>query len=401
MMKRLVLGVVLCAVLAGAWFAFGRMPDSVPAGHARKPGGSPLSVEITHVAERAVPIRLEAVGQVESGHIVQVRPQITGVLNKVAFAEGDEVKAGQLLFQIDPAPFEAALAQANAALTRDQATLAKARWQRRRTERLAKRNYVTPQDLEDARAAAKVAAAAVAVDEAAVMQAKIQLRYTEIRSPIAGRTGAIAFKGGNLVEANSSTPLVTINQIAPILVRFSISQERLGELRRYQAAGSVRIVIPASAANASKANPPAPAADPAGEIGRLVFVDNTVDPLTGTVMLKAQFPNKSRFLWPGQYVNLQMELAVQPHAVVVPDSAVQPAQQGGLVYVVRDGRAHATPVSVARQIDGWSVIAAGVKPGEAIVAKLPRNLRDGRAVKPIPPAGARRDRDGTDRASRP
>ncbi|HKJ77473.1 MAG TPA: efflux RND transporter periplasmic adaptor subunit, partial [Gammaproteobacteria bacterium] len=161
MKKRVLVGVVLCAVLAGVWFAFGRTPDGAPAGHARRAGGSPLSVEIARVAARDMPIRLEAVGQVESQHVVKVRPQVTGVLNKVAFAEGDEVKAGQLLFQIDPAPFKAALAQAKAALARDQATLAKAKWQRQRTERLAKRNYVTPQDLEDAQAAAKVAAAAV------------------------------------------------------------------------------------------------------------------------------------------------------------------------------------------------------------------------------------------------
>lgn len=390
MIKRLVLGVVLCAALAGAWLAFAPGAKA-PGDHARKRGGAPLSVEITHVAERAMPIRLQAVGQVESQHVVQVRPQVSGVLNKVAFAEGDEVKAGQLLFRIDPAPFEAALAQATAALARDQATLAKAKWQRQRTERLAKRNYVTPQDLEDARAAAKVAAAAVAVDEAAVMQARIQLRYTEIRSPIAGRTGAIAYKQGNLVEANSSTPLVTINQIAPIRVRFSISQERLAELRRYRAAGGIRVVIPAAsgAARPSSASRPAPTPpDPPAEVGRLVFIDNAIDPVTGTVMLKAQFPNQRRGLWPGQYVNLQVLLAVQDHAVVVPDSAVQPAQSGSLVYVVRQGRAYATPVSVARQLDGWSVIANGLKPGESIVAKLPRNLRDGRAVKPIPSEGS-------------
>lgn len=383
MIKRLVLGVVLCAALAGAWLALAPGAKA-PGEHARKRAGAPLSVEITHVAERAMPIRLQAVGQVESEHVVRVRPQITGVLDKVAFAEGEEVKAGQLLFQIDPAPFKAALAQAKAALERDRATLAKAQWQRQRTERLAKHNYVTPQDLEDARAAAKVAAAAVAVDRAALMQAQIQLRYTEIRSPIAGRTGAVAFKAGNLVEANSATPLVTINQIAPIRVRFSISQERLAELRRYQSAGGIRVLIASGGGGAA-----APARqDPAPEAGRLVFVDNTVDPETGTVMLKAQFPNKSRFLWPGQYVNVRMVLAVQSHALVVPDSAVQPAQQGSVVYVVREGRAHATPVSVTRQLDGWSVIGHGLKAGEAVVAKLPRNLRDGRAVKPIPSAAA-------------
>jgi len=382
MKKPLLLGLALCVVAAVIWLGVAR--PWAPAASVKGKPLAPLSVETTSVLVRPMPIRLQAVGQVESEHVVQVRPQVTGELTRVAFTEGDEVAAGQLLFELDRAPFEAALAQARAVLARDQATLDKARWQQQRTERLAKDKYVTPQDVEDAKAAAKVAAGAVAVDRAAVTQAQIRLRYTEIRSPIAGRTGAIAFREGNVVEANSATPLVTINQLTPIRVRFSVSQERLDEIRRYRAAGTIRVLIPSPDAG----GPPLAQ-------GRLVFVDNGVDPLTGTVLMKAEFPNAARRLWPGQYVTTQMVLAVQADALVVPDSAVQPGQNGSFVYVVRDGRARATPVTVARQLDGLSVISAGLEPGAVVVARLPRGLRDGRAVKAVSESRARKPAAGS------
>ncbi len=380
MNRRLLFAVALGAALAAGWVAFQR-PGEAPA--AAKHKVHTLTVETTVAATRSMPIRLTAVGRVQSRHVVQVRPQVSGMLKKVAFTEGDEVRAGQLLFEIDPAPFEAALAQARAALERDQAALAKARWQEQRLAPLAKLDYVTPLEYQDARAASKEAAAAVAADRATVTQAQIQLRYTRIDAPIAGRSGAVGFREGNLVQANSTTPLVTIKEIAPILVQFSVPQGRLAEIRRYRAAGSMRVVIQ-----------PAGPQPQAAETGRVVFVDNTIDPTTGTVSLKAEFPNTDRALWPGQYVSVDLVLANQTDAVVIPDSAVQPGQNGSYVYVVDGGRAHVRAVTLDRQLDGLSVISAGLKAGETVVAKVPRNLRDGSAVRAVSAADE-------DRAARP
>lgn len=369
MKRRAILIAALGMVLLGAWLALGR-PGLAPTAEKRKP--QVLVVETTTVLVKPMPIRLEAVGQVESQHVVQIRPQVTGVLKHVAFAEGDEVSAGQLLFEIDPAPFRAAVAQAQAALARDRAALAKARWQADRLEPLAKLDYVTPQEYEDAKAAVTQARAAVAADKAAIQQAEIELGYTAIRAPITGRTGSIAFKEGNLVQANGATPLVTINELSPIRVRFGIAQGLLDEIRRYQAQGSIRVMVQ-----------PGGTGDGAPSDGRLVFVDNSIDPITGTVTLKAQFDNAKRLLWPGQYVTVEMVLAVQPNAVVVPDSAVQPGQNGSYVYLVDDGHVKVRSVRVVRQLDGLSVISEGLQGGETVVAKVPRNLRDGAAVKPI------------------
>ncbi|MEJ2686958.1 MAG: efflux RND transporter periplasmic adaptor subunit, partial [Gammaproteobacteria bacterium] len=262
MNKRLLFAAGVCAALAAGWLVFQR-PGEAPA--AAKHKARTLTVETTVAAVRPMPIRLTAVGRVESPHVVQVRPQVSGMLKKVAFTEGDEVHAGQLLFEIDPAPFEAALAQARAALQRDRAALAKARWQEQRLAPLAKLDYVTPQEYEDAKAASKEAAAAVAADRAAVTQARIQLRYTRIEAPIAGRSGAVAFREGNLVQANSATPLVTIKEIAPIRVRFSVPQGQLPDIRRYRAAGTMRVTLR-----------PAGRESRTPETGRVVFVDNTV-----------------------------------------------------------------------------------------------------------------------------
>lgn len=376
MKRRLLFAAGVCAALAAGWLVFQR-PAQAPA--AAKHKTRTLTVETTVAAVRPMPIRLTAVGRVQSRHVVQVRPQVSGMLKKVAFTEGDEVHAGQLLFEIDPAPFEASLAQARAALERDRAALAKARWQEQRLAPLAKLDYVTPQEYEDAKAASKEAAAAVAADRAAVTQAQIQLRYTRIEAPISGRSGAVAFRDGNLVQANSATPLVTIKEIAPIRVQFSVPQGRLPSIRHYRAAGTMRVTL--------RPVGPAPRAP---ETGRVVFVDNTVDPTTGTVSLKAQFPNTDRALWPGQYVTVDLVLATQPRAVVVPDSAVQPGQNGSYVYVVDGGRARVQTVTVDRQLDGLSVISAGLKAGETVVAKVPRNLRDGSAVRTIEAARGER-----------
>ncbi len=319
--------------------------------------GDPLPVDVDTVRVQSMPVLVQAVGQVQPEHMVQVRPQVSGLLQQVSFNEGQTVAEGQPLFRIDPAPFQAALASAKAAAENAKANAD-------RLEPLAKQDFVTPQEYENARATADQA-------EAAFQQAQINLSYTDIKAPIAGRTGSLAVKSGNLVGPTDAAPLVVINQMKPILVQYPIPQQVLEQVRAYQARHPIDVVITHE--------------DGQGQLdqGQLVFVDNTVNTSTGTVMLKARLPNAREQLWPGQYVGVRMQLALQANAVVVPVSAVQTGQDGNFVYVVTGGKAVTRPVKVDRQVDNLAVIAAGLKGGEQVVTLVPRNLRPDLAVTPL------------------
>ncbi len=311
----------------------------------------PLVVEMTTARLQPMPILLQAVGQVQSEHSVQIRPQVSGMLEAVYFSEGQAVTKDQRLFRIDPAPYEAALGAARAASENAKAQAA-------RLAPLAGKEYVTPQEFGNARTAADQA-------RAALTQAQINLAYTEIRAPIAGRTGSLAVKAGNLVAPNDAAPLVVINQMQPILVQYSIPQQILPTLQRYQTQGGIRIFITRE--------------DGGGDLGEgeLIFIDNAVTTDTGTVTLKARLPNAHEQLWPGQYVGVRTQLAVQDDAIVVPQSAVQTGQNGNFVYSVEQGSAVICPVHVDRQVDDLAVIATGLKVGEKVVTRAPRNLRPG------------------------
>lgn len=365
MKRRIGFIVGIVVVLLVLWAVVGKHGADTKG---RKRAG-PLRVETVQAVIKPMPVQLEVVGQVEPENSVQVRAQVSGVIRKIGFTEGATVKPGQVLFEIDSAQLRAAVAQARAALARDTSAASRAEWQAQQLAPLAKLEYVTRKEYEDAVAAAKESQAAIAADQAVVEQAKIQLSYATIRAPIGGHTGVVAVKVGDLVQANGSTPLVTINQIAPIRVRFSVAQDKLAAIRKHLDAGEVQVRVQRTA--------------PGGETpvpGHLVFVDNTVDPATGTVVLKAELPNRRHLLWPGEYVTLDVILTVQKDAVVIPDSAVQSGQDGTYVFVVAKGHASVRPVTVDRQLNGLSVIATGLKAGEAVAAKIPRNLRDGSAV---------------------
>lgn len=335
------------------------------AGNAAKSGGKrpdqALAVETAAVKVQAMPISLQSVGQVQPEHSVQIRPQVSGILQAVYFREGQTVKKDQQLFRIDPAPYQTALTAARAAWEYAQA-------QAQRLAPLAGKEYVTTQEYDSARAAADQA-------QAALKQAEINFAYTDIRAPIAGRTGSIGAKSGNLVAPGDSTPLVVINQMQPILVQFSIPQQRLSELRRYQAQHSIHIFITRE--------------DGSGDLGEgeLVFVDNAVNADTGTVMLKARVGNQNEQLWPGQYVGVRTRFAIQPDALVVPQSAIQTGQNGNFVYLVEQGRAAIRAVEVDRQVNDLAVIASGLKAGETVVTRAPRNLRPGVKVESVEPPG--------------
>jgi multidrug efflux system membrane fusion protein len=310
-----------------------------------------LVVETAAVQVQSMPVSLQVVGQVQSEHSVQIRPQVSGILQEVYFKEGQAVNKGQQLFHIDPA-------QHQTAMNATRAEWQYAKEQAQRLAPLAGKEYVTSQEYDSARAAADQA-------QAALKQAEINLAYTDIRAPISGRTGSLGVRSGNLVAPGDSTPLVVINQMQPILVQYSIPQQSLSELRRYQAQNSIRIFITNE--------------DGGGDLGQgeLVFVDNTVNTETGTVMLKARVANAHEQLWPGQYVGVRTRFAMQPDAVVVPQSAVQTGQNGNFVYVVEQGSAAIRAVQVDRQVGELAVISSGLKAGETVVTRAPRNLRPG------------------------
>ena len=337
--------------------------------HEPPPQAPAVPVSLARAERRDVPVVLEATGTVEPVQTARVAPQITGLVTKVAFREGQDVEAGQVLFTIDPRPFQAALAQAEGALARDAADLAVSRRDVERCTALAEKEYVTAQQLDQARARAAGLAATLRADSGAVERARLDLQYATVRAPIAGRTGGLLVREGNLVQANGSTPLVVINQLAPIQVRFTLPADQLAAVR----------------ARAGKALPvtAVPVGDTVSVPGELVFLDNAVDSLTGTIALKARFLNRDARLWPGALVRVRLELDVERQALVVPATAVVPGQQGDVVFVAGDdGKAHVHPVRVRRTTDSLTVLEAGVDPGAQVITDGQVRLSEGTRIAP-------------------
>jgi len=375
-MKRIVMILVFLGIAAGGYWYWQQSGGggATKAEKAGKKGAGkgrgPLVVKAARAVAKPMPVLIEAPGTVEAEQSVQVRAQVSGVLQAVQFKEGDYVKAGQLLFQIDPRTFQASYNQAQAALARDRAQLENARAQQQRMEPLLKREFITRQEYDVAVTSAKSLEATVQAGQAQLEQAKIQLDYTRIHAPISGRTGQLSVRAGNLVNASqgSGAPLVTINSTDPVLATFSIPERQLDEIRRALVKGEMRIEILADRSG------------PAVAEGKLVFVDNTVTAQTGTVLLKTRVANPQELLWPGQFVNVRVVLRVEPEAIVVPEVAVQPGQEGPFVYLIEDGKVKVQPVTVARQVGGEVVIAQGVNAGDQVLTEIPQALSPGAAV---------------------
>ena len=375
-MKRLGMLVVFAivgAALAGAyayWKSDTRADVGQKAagqGKGKGRGGAVLTVKATRAVVKPMPVIVDAVGTVESEHSVQVKPQVGGIIDAVLFREGDPVKANEVLFRIDARTYKAQYEQARAALARDRAQLENAKAQQERLEPLLKREYITRQEYDVAVTSAKSLEATVHADEAAVEQARIQLDFTSVRAPIAGRTGTITVKSGNLVS--TGVTLVTINSMDPILVAFSVPERQLDDIRRYRASGDMHIDILPDRDGAAVAQ------------GKLVFVDNTVTPQTGTVLLKTRVANAKEVIWPGQFVNVRIVLTTEPDAVVLPEAAVQPGQDGPFVYLVDENSlVKVQPVTVSRQIGGEIVIAKGIKAGDRVITEIPQSLQSGARV---------------------
>jgi multidrug efflux system membrane fusion protein len=334
--------------------------------------------------QKDVPLEIKAIGNVEAYNTVSVKSQVNGEISEVFFHEGQEVHAGERLFQIDRRPFDAALRQAESALARDQAQASNARVDAERYSGLAAKGFVSKQEFDSARTNAEALDAVVKADEAAVENARLQLGYTLIASPIDGRTGSIQIKKGNVVKAND-LPLVTINQLVPINVSFSVPEQDLASIKRYRASGELRVDASLSQ-NQNGAKPVR---------GTLTFIDNAVNTTTGTILLKATFPNRDHVLWPGQFVDVTLTLTMERNRVVVPAAAVQTGQQGQYVFVIKeDGTAELRPVTPGRTVGDRMVIEKGLRPGETVVTDGQLRLVPGAKVEiKSAPAEAQREPD--------
>ena len=318
--------------------------------------GSAAPVIAGKVERKVVPLNLEAVGAVEPSRTASVRSQVTGTLIKINFAEGKDVKQGDILFQIDPRPFQNSLRSAEADLQRIKVQLGTALAQVDRYRALSDSALVSQEQFQAISDSARALQSQQLASEAAAANARLQLDYCTIRSPLTGRTGNIPVHEGDLVRVNEAGgQLVSVHQLSPINVTFSVPQQYFGALVRYRASGAIKVkVIP-------------PGTDEQAEEGELIFMDNTVDPSTGTLKLKAAFPNPQHRLWPGQFATVTVTLAA-PEALTVASSALQTSQAGQHVYVIlADKTAELRPVIVERLAGPLAVIAKGLSEGETVV----------------------------------
>jgi len=363
--------VLAAAVLAAAAACRGKGPP---------PAVEAVPVRVGKVEKKAVPLQIRNVGTIQPYVAVAVRAQVSGEITQVHFREGQDLQKGELLFTIDPRPYEAALAQAEAALARDRAQMENAQTDVKRYEDLVKKDYVTQQQYDSVKATAAATAATVRLNQASVERARLDVAYCSIRAPMDGRSGSIMVQAGNVVKANDAV-LVAINQVAPIYLTFAVPERELPEIRRRLNAGRLSV----------EAEEPA-TGRPLGR-GELTFVDNTVDRATGTITLKATFANADRVLWPGEFVNAVLTLATEANAIVAPTGAVQNGQQGTYAFVVKsDATVESRPVTVARNAADGVVIAKGLAAGETVVTDGQLRLSPGAKIEVVTgqPAAAKK-----------
>ena len=338
MSKRLLLGAALVAVLAAAglgtyFVSDGRAKEGKGAGK----GPPAVPVNVAAAQQQTVPVRLNGIGNVEAFSTVSIKARVDGQIMEVKFREGDPVTKGEVLFRIDPRSYQAALRQAEANALRDKAARDQAQSQAKRYQELLDKNFISKEAFAQIRTNAETAEATAAASRAALENARLNLEYCTITSPLDGYVGKVLLQAGNLVKANDVNALAVINQVRPIYVNFAVPEQNLPEVRKYMAGGSLSVEVV----------PPDPSAPRIG--GRLIFVDNAVDPSTGTIKLRAQFDNTEAALWPGQFVNVSLRLYEQADAITIPSSAVQTGPEGQYVYVVGpDSLAELRKVKVQR-----------------------------------------------------
>jgi multidrug efflux system membrane fusion protein len=339
----------------GLWIGIILLMAGCSSGNKGQHAAPAVPVMADTVIQKTVPVEVRAIGNVQAYSTVSVKSMVAGEISQVHFKEGQDVKKGDPLFTIDPQPFEAALKQAQANLDKDKAVAQNAEADKKRYEFLIAKQAIARQQYDQIRTTAEAAAAVVRLDEAAVENAKVMLSYCFIHSPIDGRTGTLLITRGNVIKAND-VPLITINQVIPIYVAFSVPEQSLAEIKRYRAKGPLKVeaLLPNDAGDA--------------EQGRLTFIDNAIDKTTGTILLKGTFANRRRRLWPGQFVDVVLRLAMQPDAIVIPSQAIQTSQTGQYVFVIKpDLTVEVRQVVVNRTLNNESIIDKGLKADEKVV----------------------------------
>jgi multidrug efflux system membrane fusion protein len=367
--RMLIAGGLLLAIAIGAGVATYLISTDSRAKEGRKSKGPPaVPVTVAPVRKETVAVRLAAIGNVEAFSTVALKARVDGQIVEVNFKEGAQVRKGEVLFRIDPRPFEAALRQAEANALRDAAARDQAQSQAKRYEELLQKNFISKEAYAQIRTNAETAHASAKASQAALENARLNLEYCTIRSPLDGFVGKVLLQAGNLVKANDVNPLVVINQVRPIYVNFAVPEQNLPEVRKYMAQGPLDAeVIPVDA----QQNHPH---------GKLIFVDNAVDPSTGTIRMRAQFDNDEALLWPGQFVNLALRLYEQPDALIVPAQAVQTGPDGQYVYVIGEElTAEVRRIKVRRNEGERAIIAEGLRENERVVTR--GQLRLGPKVK--------------------
>lgn len=328
------------------------------------PEGPAVPVVVTVAETRPVPLVVDGIGTVQPERAAAVRPRVEGEIVAVHFADGQEVAPGDLLFSLDTRDAAIRLRQAEAALARDEAQLARARADLGRARKLLGQGYETPQRQEQAVSEVAVLEAAVQADRAAIDAARLSIEHASVRAPILGRLGAATLREGNLARPNDSQPLVTVTQMAPVLVAFTLPERDLAAVMTRQTADPLPVRV-------------RPQGGEAGVDCRLAFIDSAIDAATGTILMKARCANAERRLWPGQFITAEVTVAVE-QALVVPETAVQLGQQGSFVFLARqDGTASVRPVRVARRSQGLAVIAEGLAAGDRVVVDGQSRLAEG------------------------
>ena len=357
--RRLLASGLLVALIAGGVAAYYFSTDTRAKESRKGAGKGPpaVPVSVATVVQESIPVRLQAIGNVEAFQTVALKARVDGQIVTVNFKEGQAVKKGEILFRIDPRPYEAALRQAEANALRDRAARDQARSQEKRYQELLQKNFVSKEAYAQFRTNAETAEATAKASQAGLENARLNLEYCTILSPLDGYVGKVLLQAGNMVRANDVNPLVVINQVRPIYVNFAVPEQNLPEVRKYQAQSPLAVdVVP------TDPSMPRPS-------GRLIFIDNAVDPSTGTIRMRAQFENGDATLWPGQFVNVSMQLYERPDAIVVPSQALQTGPDGQYVYVVGDDSlAEVRKVNVERA-DGERAIVTGLKKGERVVTR--------------------------------
>jgi multidrug efflux system membrane fusion protein len=389
MSKRLIFGIIGALVVLIAWWSFHHSASSnssgsqETAGASGRPGGSrggggPVPVVAGKVEQKDMPIYLDGLGTVQAFNTVTLHSRVDGELQKVLFAEGQDVKTGDLLAVIDPRPFQAALDQAIGKKAQDEAQLANAKVTLARNTDLLKKKVIDQQDFDTSRYQGDQFQAAVQADQAAIEAAKTQLDYTQIKSPIDGRTGVRLVDVGNIVHAADQNGIVVITQMHPISVVFTLPEQNLQEILNQGGANGGLKVLALDRGNTS-----------ALDEGALAVVDNEIDPTTGTLKLKATFPNNDLKLWPGKFVNARLILTTRKDATVIPSSVVQRGPQGTYAYLIKpDKTVEMRPIKVAETEGNLALVDEGLEPGEQVVVDGQYKLQPGAHVELTTPQPA-------------